>query len=112
MMTIYERFDVVAVPFPFSDAPRAKRRKALVLSPRSFNQRNGSSLLMMITSAAHSRWFLDVKLEKWREAGLQKPCVARMKLFTLDNRLIISKSGELAATDRRSVGAALREILP
>jgi len=35
-----------------------------------------------------------------------------MKLFTLDNRLIISKSGELAATDRRSVGAALREALP
>jgi hypothetical protein len=35
-----------------------------------------------------------------------------MKLFTLDNRLIISKTGELTATDRRSVGAALREILP
>jgi len=35
-----------------------------------------------------------------------------MKLFTLDNRLIISKTGELAATDKRSVSAALREALP
>ena len=111
-MTISERFDVVRVPFPFSDAPRSKRRKALVLSSRAFNKRNGSSLLMMITSANHSRWFLDVPLAQWQEAGLQKPCVARMKLFTLDNRLVLSKSGELSQTDRRSVVAALREALP
>jgi mRNA interferase MazF len=111
-MTICERFDVVAVPFPFSDIPRVKRRKALVLSARPFNLRNGSSLLMMITSAAHRKWFLDVNLEEWREAGLQKPCVARMKLFTLDNRLILSRTGSLSAADRRSVVAALREALP
>lgn len=103
-MTICERFDVVAVPFPFSDIPRVKRRKALVLSARPFKLRNGSSLLMMITSAAHRKWFPDVNLEKWREAGLQKPCVARMKLF--------SRTGSLSAADRRSVVAALREALP
>jgi len=111
-MTICERFDIVAVPFPFSDAPRAKRRKALVLSPRSFNEKNGASLLMMITSAAHSSWHLDVKLDKWREAGLQKPCLARMKIFTLDNRLILGKVGQLLASDRKNLIAALRLALP
>jgi mRNA interferase MazF len=110
-MTICERFDVVEVPFPFSDAPRSKRRKALVLSSRTFNERNGSSLLVMITSATHGRWFLDVQLEKWHEAGLLKPCVARMKLFTLDNRFVLAKAGELSQPDRRSVVTALREVL-
>ena len=111
-MTICDRFDVVEVPFPFSDAPRAKRRKALVLSSRDFNEGNSSSVLMMITTAARSRWLGDVSIQQWREAGLRKPCVARPKLFTLDNRLIISRAGALAEEDRRRVVAALRGALP
>ena len=55
-----------------------------------------------------STWWLCL----FPSAAHHAPSGARMKLFTLDNRLIISKSGELAATDRRSDGAALREILP
>ena len=34
---IYSPFDIVKVPFPFSDVPRSKRRKALVLSDPVFN---------------------------------------------------------------------------
>lgn len=111
-MTTCDRFDVVEVPFPFSDLPRSKRRKALVLSSREFNDRNGSVVLMMITSAVHSRWFLDVELKQWRQAGLKKPCVARMKLFTLDARLVLERSGGLGEADRRGVLASLREALP
>jgi mRNA interferase MazF len=111
-MTICDRFDVVEVPFPFSDAPKAKRRKALVLSSRGFNDGNSSSVLMMITSAARSRWLGDVAIQQWRKAGLRKPCVARPKLFTLDNRLILSKAGTLTDSDCRRVVAALREALP
>jgi len=46
---IYEPFDIIEVPFPFSDLPRAKRRKALVISTQEFNKRNGNTILMMIT---------------------------------------------------------------
>ena len=111
-MMICESFDVVEVPFPFSDLPGSKRRKALVLSSRSFNDQTGNSVLMMITSATRSHWPLDVAIERWSAAGLRKPCVARMKLFTLDNRLILSKSGELSTIDRDRVVASLREALP
>ena len=58
------QFDVVDVPFPFSDLPRCKRRKALVLSDRTFNRKNASTLLMMITSASRSALHLDVSLEQ------------------------------------------------
>ncbi len=104
-------FDIVDVPFPFSDMLRSKRRKALVLSDAIFNQQNASSLLMMITSAGRSAWHLDVPLEHWRQAGLRKPCLARMKLFTLDNRLILRTVGCLAAEDQRRVIRALRSAL-
>ena len=109
---ICEVFSVVEMPFPFSDLPRSKRRKALVLSDVAFNRRNGATILMMITSAAASTWYLDVKLVEWRAAGLRKACVARAKLFTLDNRLILGEVGALAPMDRRAVSLALRESLP
>lgn len=109
---ICNRFDVVDVPFPFSEVPRSKRRKALVLSDSVFNQKNASSLLMMITSAARSAWHLDVSLEQWSQAGLRKPCLTRMKLFTLDNGLILGKVGRLTAEDQRRVTQALQAALP
>jgi len=109
---ICDPFDVVEVPFPFSDLPRSKRRKSLVVSSREFNRRNGSTILMMITSATHSQWYLDVQLENWQHSGLRKPCVARMKLFTLDNGLLIEKAGQLTREDREKVTAALRRGMP
>ncbi len=109
---ICDPFDVVEVPFPFSDLPRSKRRKALVISGREFNRRNGSTILMMITSATHSSWYLDVRLENWRQSGLRKPCVARLKLFTLDNGLIIEKAGQLTGEDRGRIATALRKGMP
>ncbi len=46
------QWDVVIVPFPFSNQPGAKRRPALVLSASSFN-RHGQAVLAMITTAGH-----------------------------------------------------------
>jgi len=109
---ICEPFTVVDVPFPFSDLPRAKNRKALVLSSESFNRRNEVTVLMMITSATRSSWHLDVPLEQWSSAGLRKPCVARAKLFTLDNRMILDRVGAMAPEDVEAVARALREAMP
>ncbi len=67
---------------------------------------------MMITSATHSAWLHDVPITKYAESGLKKPCVARMKLFTLDNGLIIQKSGELTKPDMDEVKKALRKTFP
>lgn len=109
---ICDPFSVVDVPFPFSDLPRAKRRKALVVSSHEFNRRNGATILMMITSATRSKWHLDVPVTAWDRAGLRKPCVARAKLFTLDNRLIVDRVGALMPADVSAVSDALRQVMP
>ena len=109
---ICDPFSVVDVPFPFSDLPHSKRRKALVLSDQEFNRRNGATILMMITSATRSKWHLDVPVTAWDRAGLHKPCVARAKLFTLDNRLIVDRVGKLAREDASAVSDALRQVMP
>jgi mRNA interferase MazF len=59
----FEAFDVVVVPFPFTDRTTSKRRPALVLSDSAaFNRQVGQSVLAMITSAKHPDWPLDVAI--------------------------------------------------
>ena len=107
---ICEQFDVVVVPFPFSDLPKSKKRKALVISSRSFNKANESSVLLMITSAAKSEWLFDVAISGLAEAGLNKDCVVRMKTFTLDNGLLLERAGHLRAMDADEVIKAFKKM--
>ncbi len=109
---IYDPFTVVAVPFPFTDTKRSKRRPALVLSSaENFNAVIGHSVLAMITSARNSPWPLDAGIQDLAAAGLPAPSVVRMKLFTLDHRLIESVLGRLSAGDAGLVTASLRQLL-
>jgi mRNA interferase MazF len=107
----YSSFDVVVVPFPFTEVPRAKRRPALVLSSGpAFGDRVGHSVMAMITSAANAPWPLDTPIDQLAEAGLTAPSVVRMKLFTLDHRLIFRKLGALGEADAQRVAAAMRGL--
>lgn len=107
---ICEPWDVVVVPFPFVERRGTKRRPALVLSRKAFNDR-GHSLLAMITTSAHSPWPGDVSLEDHSAAGLAFPCIVRLKGFTLDNRLILKRLGRLAPKDRERIMGAIKAFL-
>jgi len=107
-----DRFDVVVVPFPFTDRKRARRRPALVLSSWDrFGRPAGHSVMAMITSATNAPWPFDVRIGDLESAGLPAPSVVRMKVFTLDHRLILRKAGALAAPDRQAVDRATRTVL-
>jgi mRNA interferase MazF len=105
-----DSFDVVVVPFPFTDSPAAVKRPAVVLSRQSFN-RHGHTLMAMITDLRNPPWPLDVEIDRVA-AGLKMPSIVRMKLFTLDNRLVIGRIGRLKPSDRRSVAQSLGGLLP
>ncbi len=108
---ICEPGDVVAVPFPFTDRPGTKRRPALVMSARLFNSR-GHSVMAMITTKSTPPWPGDHHLVDLGAAGLMTPSLVRIKLFTIDNRLIVRRIGRLARADRTSVAAAVAQALP
>jgi mRNA interferase MazF len=107
----FDRFDVVIVPFPFTDRRASKRRPALVLSNPAFAAETGNSVLAMITSAKQSTWPGDADVADLAEAGLPQPCKVRMKLFTLEHRLIIDRIGSLSDPDRRAVTASLAQTI-
>lgn len=112
-MASFERYDVVRVPFPFTDRQAEKNRPALVISDAAvFNRAAGHSVLAMITSAVHSPWPLDVPISDLKAAGLPAPSLVRFKLFTLDHRLVRGKLGRLAEKDQANATKAIRRLLP
>jgi len=104
----YDRFDVVIVPFPFMDRQSDKRRPALVVSDSvNFGHNSGHCVLAMITSSRQSPWQLDVPIGGLEAAGLPSSSKIRMKLFTMDHRLILRKVGHLSPEDQANVNSAL-----
>lgn len=103
--------DVAVVPFPFSDLPVAKPRPAVVISSAATNALEGETLLAMVTTAAAGDRPGDTRLMDWADAGLKVSCVVRLKLFTLDNRLIARRIGALSDLDRSASRIALARLI-
>jgi len=108
----FKPFDVVVVPFPFTDSAATKRRPALVLSAEPFQDRIGHLVLAMITSRENRGWPLDVEITDLKTAALPHASVVRMKLFTLDERFVLRKAGSLGTPDRAAVQRSLQRLLP
>lgn len=107
---ISEPWDVVVVPFPFTEGAVTKRRPALTISTAAFNE-TGQTVLAMITTKIHAPWPGDTELEEFNAAGLNMPCMVRLKIFTLDNRLIMRKIGRLSPVDRQRAAEQIRRYL-
>jgi len=108
----FEPYDVVVVPFPFTDKLAVKRRPALIISNHLFNGDYHNHLIMaMITTVKNSEWSGDIQLHDWQSANLTVPCKVRFKLFTLDRRLVIQRLGSLSPTDQETVKTAITHFL-
>jgi mRNA interferase MazF len=109
LFVTFNQYDVLLVPFPFTDKAMAKKRPALVISPIDFNKTTKHIIFAMITSAGN--WAFDIEVGDLKAAGLTSPCKIRMKLFTLDASLVDKKIGGLGNQDRDVVHAHLRALL-
>ncbi|MBI5274547.1 MAG: type II toxin-antitoxin system PemK/MazF family toxin [Chlamydiales bacterium] len=110
----YDRYEVVKVPFPFTDVKQSKIRPALILSSaKYFNEKIGLSIMTMITSIKpfQDPWPADIVIENLSLSGLPSPSLIRFKLFTLDHRLILGRLGYLSECDQHKVQQKLTEIL-
>lgn len=106
----YDQFDVIVVPFPFTDRDATKRRPALVISTSSFHEID-HSICAMITTKSHSPWPGDTEITNLDTAGLNHSSIVRLKLFTLDHRLIVKSIGELSEEDVGAVKESLTEYM-
>ncbi|MDP1573355.1 MAG: type II toxin-antitoxin system PemK/MazF family toxin [Coxiellaceae bacterium] len=108
---IYEPFSLVAVPFPFTDKAKTKKRPAVVVSTEKFQKETGHTALLMVTSASHSAWFGDLLIADLKITGLPIESTMRQKLFTIDLRLIEKKIGHLAKSDIDKLKKTFRQCV-
>jgi mRNA interferase MazF len=59
-MTSFKPWDVVKVPFPYTDRPVRQHRPARVVAAGTIEAAHGLLWVLMITSAKNRRWDDDV----------------------------------------------------
>jgi len=109
----YSIYEIVKIPFPFTDANSTKIRPALIISSAEhFNAKIGMSVMVMITSFKPEKtlWPTDHIIEDIENAGLNIPSIVRFKAFTLDHRLILGHVGKLSELDQKHVRRKLKDV--
>ena len=110
-MAGFEIWDVVKVPFPYTNRPVQQRRPALVVAEHSSSEVPGLLWVLMITSATHRRWPGDHEIADLQQAGLSAPSIIRStKLGTIETAGA-ERIGSLAAADREAVRVHLKTAL-
>jgi mRNA interferase MazF len=110
-MPIYRVWDVVKVPFPYTDRPVRQHRPALIVASGRLETAHGLVWVVMITSAENRRWENDVPVSDPAAAGLPAPSLVRCaKIATIDAR-DAERIGTLPKADRRKVALHLAQML-
>jgi mRNA interferase MazF len=110
-MAIFEVWDIVKIPFPYTDPPVRQRRPALVIAADGIEGAHGLIWLIMITSAENRGWPDDVRISDLRTAGLPAPSIVRpAKIATVDAG-DAQRLGTLPMDDREAVASRLEGIL-
>lgn len=106
-----EVWDVVRVPFPYTNRPVQQRRPALVVAVPEAPGTPSLLWVLMVTSAANRGWPGDVAISDLAMAGLPAASVVRCaKIATIEAR-DVERIGTLPPPDRGQVADALRESL-
>lgn len=106
-----EVWDLVKVPFPYTNRPVQQRRPALVVAVPDAPGAPELLWVLMVTSAANRGWPGDVAVSDLHVAGLPVASVVRSaKIATIEAR-DAERIGQLPPNDRTEVVEALRVSL-
>ncbi len=110
-MPNFSAWDIVKVPFPYTDRPIRQRRPALVVAGKGDNLWHGLLWVIMITSQENRIWPEDVIISDLEATGLPAPSMVRtVKIATIEAKEA-EKIGVLPVSDRHKVLANILSAL-
>lgn len=110
-MPIFSRYDVVSVPFPYTDRAALERRPAVVVSEPVLESRFGLLWVLMITAAENRSWGSDVPIPDHLGVGLPIPSIIRPTKIATVEASRARKRGRLSAETTALVADAVRSII-
>ena len=103
-----KQFDIVVVPFPYSDQLAEKRRPALVVSSNAFNKKHGLLWVLMITSATNAKRPDDIALAANAKTGLPAASLIRpSKIATIEPERVVRVAGKIDVKLAKAVKMAI-----
>ncbi len=108
---VFEPFDIILVPFPFTDQSTIKKRPALIISSEQYHQQRPDLIIQAITSNIQRSDFGETPIRHWQAAGLLKPSVAKPVITTIETSIVLLKLGHLAENDQEAARQNLEKIL-
>ena len=109
---VVKPWDVVVMPFPYSDKLAEKRRPALVVSFDKFNKETGLLWVAMITSTENIGWRGDVQIPILGKSGLTTPSIIRTaKLATIEQNRVVKVIGRIDAKTAKKVKRFMMEAV-
>ena len=110
-MINYKKWDIVLVPFPFSDLKTTKKRPALIISPDDYNSGYELVILFITSQLDSPKRPGDYPISEWKKSGLPKPSMIRMKFAAIHKSIVIKTLGKLSKTDTNGLTNNLIEFL-
>lgn len=110
-MPTFDVWDIIKVPFPYTDRPVRERRPALVAVADGIQERHGLLWVLMVTSSENRGWPGDVDISDLETAGLRAASIIRTaKVATIEVKEA-ERIGVLSVGDRSAVRGDLRRTL-
>lgn len=110
-MPTYKTWDVVKVPFPYTDRPIRQRRPALVIAAGQIEKEHALLWVLMITSAENRGWQSDVAISDIARAGLPAASVIRCAKIATIERDDAVRIGRLPPRERTLVAEQVQRTL-
>ena len=96
-------WDVVKIPFPYTNRPVQQSRPALVIGRHNETGSPDLLWLLMITSASNRVWVGDIDIPDLMTAGLPVASIVRTaKMATID-AFTATRIGSIAFSDRQGI---------
>lgn len=112
MLSAPSRWDIVRLPFPYTNRPVQQRRPALVVALPDTGDGPALLWVLMITSAENRRWPGDVPVTDRLQAGLPAPSIVRCAKIATVDASAAERVGVLPEADRAMVEARLGALIP
>ena len=104
-------WDIVKVPFPYTDRPVRQHRPGLIIAIPSIGDRPALLWVLMITSAENRGWPGDVAISDLAAAGLPAASVIRTEKIATIEAKDAEPIGKLSSPDVATVRQCLRRHL-
>ncbi len=110
-MASSEVWEVIRVPFPYTNRPVQQHRPALVVAQHRAVGSPALLWVLMITSASHRRWCGDIDISDLAVAGLTAASIVRSAKIATIETVEAEKIGYLPLADRPAVRGQIARLL-